>query len=156
MFKYWQKNQNQVKSICCQLGWEILENGNCFASSSSKYPLSYAPEIMQKLMFFAYFYLFTVLFVYFDFLQLHEKICPMTLMIETLKCSFKNVIKRNCSIDDEFDSQQELSSESKVDEMCLFTETFRNAADCRCCSETQEPLTCPSGQTTIEILQLKQ
>ena len=40
----------------------------------------------------------------------------MTLMIETLKCSLENVIKRHCSIDDEFDSQSEHSSVSKVDD----------------------------------------
>ena len=37
----------------------------------------------------------------------------------------------------------------------LVTEAFRNTVDCRCSSETQEPSPCTSGQTTIEILQLK-
>ena len=37
----------------------------------------------------------------------------------------------------------------------LVTEALRNTVDCRCSSETLEPLPCPSGQTTIEILQLK-
>ena len=38
----------------------------------------------------------------------------------------------------------------------LVTEALRNTVDCRCSSETLEPSPCPSGQTTIEILQLKQ
>ena len=37
----------------------------------------------------------------------------------------------------------------------LVTEALRNTVDCRCSSETLEPSQCPSGQTTIEILQLK-
>ena len=37
----------------------------------------------------------------------------------------------------------------------LVTEALRNTVDCRCCSETLEPSPCRSGQTTIEILQLK-
>ena len=37
----------------------------------------------------------------------------------------------------------------------LVTEALRNTADCRCSSETLEPSLCTSGQTTIEILQLK-
>ena len=37
----------------------------------------------------------------------------------------------------------------------LVTEALRNTVDCRCSSETREPSPCPSGQTTIEILQLK-
>ena len=37
----------------------------------------------------------------------------------------------------------------------LVTEALRNTVDCRCSSETLEPSPCPSGQTTIEILQLK-
>ena len=37
----------------------------------------------------------------------------------------------------------------------LVTEAFRNTVDCRCSSETLEPSPCRSGQTTIEILQLK-
>ena len=37
----------------------------------------------------------------------------------------------------------------------LVTEALRNTVDCRCSSETLEPSSCPSGQTTIEIFQLK-
>ena len=37
----------------------------------------------------------------------------------------------------------------------LVTEALRNTVDCKCSSETLEPSPCPSGQTTIEILQLK-
>ena len=37
----------------------------------------------------------------------------------------------------------------------LVTEALHNSVDCRCSSETLEPIPCPSGQTTIEILQLK-
>ena len=37
----------------------------------------------------------------------------------------------------------------------LVTETLRNTVDCRYSSETLEPSPCTSGQTTIEILQLK-
>ena len=37
----------------------------------------------------------------------------------------------------------------------LVTEALRSTADCRCSSKTLEPSPCPSGQTTIEILQLK-
>ena len=37
----------------------------------------------------------------------------------------------------------------------LVTEALRNTVDCRCSSETQQPSPCRSGQTTIEILQLK-
>ena len=37
----------------------------------------------------------------------------------------------------------------------LVTEALRNTVDCRCSSETLEPSLCRSGQTTIEILQLK-
>ena len=37
----------------------------------------------------------------------------------------------------------------------LVTEALRNTVDCRCSSETREPSPCPSGQTTIEILQLE-
>ena len=37
----------------------------------------------------------------------------------------------------------------------LVTEALRNTVDCRCSSETLEPLPCTSWQTTIEILQLK-
>ena len=37
----------------------------------------------------------------------------------------------------------------------LVTQALRNAVDCKCSSETLEPSPCPSGQTTIEILQLK-
>ena len=37
----------------------------------------------------------------------------------------------------------------------LVTEALRNTVDCRCSSETLEPSPCTSGQTTIEILQLK-
>ena len=36
----------------------------------------------------------------------------------------------------------------------LVTEALRNTVDCRCSSETLEPLPCSSGHTTIEILQL--
>ena len=36
----------------------------------------------------------------------------------------------------------------------LVTEVLRNTVDCKCSSETLEPSPCPSGQTTIEILQL--
>ena len=39
--------------------------------------------------------------------------------------------------------------------LTVVTEDLRNTADCRCASDTQEPSLCPSGQTTIEILQLK-
>ena len=37
----------------------------------------------------------------------------------------------------------------------LVTEALRNTVDCRCSSETLEPSPCTSGQTAIEILQLK-
>ena len=37
----------------------------------------------------------------------------------------------------------------------LVTEALRNTVDCRCSSETLESSPCRSGQTTIEILQLK-
>ena len=37
----------------------------------------------------------------------------------------------------------------------LVTEALRNTVDCRCSSETLEPSPCPSGQTTLEILQLE-
>ena len=39
----------------------------------------------------------------------------------------------------------------------LVTEALRNTntVDCRCSCETLEPSPCTSGQTTIEILQLK-
>ena len=37
----------------------------------------------------------------------------------------------------------------------LVTQALRNTVDCRCFSETLEPSPCTSGQTTIEILQLK-
>ena len=37
----------------------------------------------------------------------------------------------------------------------LVTEALRNTFDCRCSSETLKPSPCPSGQTTIEIFQLK-
>ena len=37
----------------------------------------------------------------------------------------------------------------------LVTEALRNTIDCRCSSETLEPLPCLSGQTIIKILQLK-
>ena len=37
----------------------------------------------------------------------------------------------------------------------LVTEALRNTVDCRSSSETLEPSPCTSGQTTIEILQLK-
>ena len=37
----------------------------------------------------------------------------------------------------------------------LVPEALRNTVDCRCSSETLEPSPCTSGQTTIEILQLK-
>ena len=37
----------------------------------------------------------------------------------------------------------------------LVTQVLRNTVDCKCSSETLEPSPCPSGQTTIEILQLK-
>ena len=36
----------------------------------------------------------------------------------------------------------------------LVTEALRSTVDCKCSSETLEPSPCPSGQTTIEILQL--
>ena len=37
----------------------------------------------------------------------------------------------------------------------LVAEALRNTFDCRCSSEILEPSPCPSGQTTVEILQLK-
>ena len=37
----------------------------------------------------------------------------------------------------------------------LVTEALCNTVDCRCSNETLEPSPCTSGQTTIEILQLK-
>ena len=37
----------------------------------------------------------------------------------------------------------------------LVAEALCNTVDCRCSSKTLEPSSCPSGQTTIEILQLK-
>ena len=37
----------------------------------------------------------------------------------------------------------------------LVTEALRNTVDCRCSSKTLEPSPYPSGQTTIEIPQLK-
>ena len=37
----------------------------------------------------------------------------------------------------------------------LVTEALRNTVDCRCCCKTLEPSPCSSGQTSIEILQLK-
>ena len=37
----------------------------------------------------------------------------------------------------------------------LVTEALRNTVDCKCSSKTLEPSPCPSGRTTIEILQLQ-
>ena len=37
----------------------------------------------------------------------------------------------------------------------LVTEALRNTVDCTYFSETLEPSPCPSGQTSIKILQLK-